>query len=367
MSEVQIELFPALGGDCILITFGEIDYRILIDGGYKETFSHSLAAALKALAANGKGIDLVVVTHVDNDHIMGIIGLFQKLESQEINIEIREIWYNGYRHLFVDEKEALPPTLGKRLLDEVGKIDSYGMEARQGREIGYSQGETLARLLADAWGNFWNGKFEGKAVCCREESLLVELFPQQLSATLLNPSFLELQALECQWNAFRRKKCLPLKNGASVVYEHCFERFLANADRSVTNQSSIAFLLTYAAKEKTYRLLFLGDALAECCLEKLGEWKNIKFDCIKLPHHGSKNNITEDTLSQLQAEYLLFSTDGRKFGHPDWEVVEAAIHAEHCGSLVFNYGRCNAVERIREEYPDAAVLTGQGGYLKLEI
>lgn len=367
MSEVQLELFPALGGDCILISFEEIDYRILIDGGYRETFSNALASALKALKTRGKGIDLLVVTHVDNDHIMGIIGLFQALKIQEIEIEIREIWYNGYRHLFTDSKQAASPVLEKSLRDEIRKIDFDDREAQQGKEIGYSQGETLARLLAYAWENVWNKKFGGKAACCQKESVSVELLSKQLSVTLLNPSCLELQALESQWNAFRRKKCLPLKNGDSVVYEHCFERFLTNADSSVTNQSSITFMLTYVASVKTYQLLFLGDASAERCLERLGDWKNIKFDCIKLPHHGSKNNITENTLSQLQAEYLLFSTDGRKFGHPDWEVVEAAIHAEHCNSLVFNYGGCHAVGRIRKEYPNIEVLAGQRGYFKLEL
>lgn len=367
MSEVQLELFPALGGDCILISFEEIDYRILIDGGYRETFSNALASALKALKTRGKGIDLLVVTHVDNDHIMGIIGLFQALKIQEIEIEIREIWYNGYRHLFTDSKQAASPVLEKSLRDEIRKIDFDDREAQQGKEIGYSQGETLARLLAYAWKNVWNKKFGGKAACCQKESVSVELLSKQLSVTLLNPSCLELQALESQWNAFRRKKCLPLKNGDSVVYEHCFERFLTNADSSVTNQSSITFMLTYVASVKTYQLLFLGDASAERCLERLGDWKNIKFDCIKLPHHGSKNNITENTLSQLQAEYLLFSTDGRKFGHPDWEVVEAAIHAEHCNSLVFNYGGCHAVGRIRKEYPNIEVLAGQRGYFKLEL
>lgn len=367
MSEVQLELFPALGGDCILISFEEIDYRILIDGGYRETFSNALASALKALKTRGKGIDLLVVTHVDNDHIMGIIGLFQALKIQEIEIEIREIWYNGYRHLFTDSKQAASPVLEKSLRDEIRKIDFDDREAQQGKEIGYSQGETLARLLAYAWKNVWNKKFGGKAACCQKESVSVELLSKYLSVTLLNPSCLELQALESQWNAFRRKKCLPLKNGDSVVYEHCFERFLTNADSSVTNQSSITFMLTYVASVRTYQLLFLGDASAERCLERLGDWKNIKFDCIKLPHHGSKNNITENTLSQLQAEYLLFSTDGRKFGHPDWEVVEAAIHAEHCNSLVFNYGGCHAVGRIRKEYPNIEVLAGQRGYFKLEL
>lgn len=367
MSEIQIELFPALSGDCILITFEEIDYRILIDGGYKETFSHSLADALKVLGANGKGIDLLVVTHVDNDHIMGIIELFQSLKTQQIKIEIREIWYNGYRHLFTRQKKAVPSVLEKRLKDEIGKIDFFDGEARQGKEIGYSQGETLAGLLADAWDNVWNGRFGGNAVFCQKESFSMELFPEHLSVTLLNPGCLELQALECRWNAFRRKKCLPLENGDSVVYEHCFERFLVNEDASVTNQSSIAFLLTYKAKEKTYQLLFPGDASAERCLERLGDWKSINFDCIKLPHHGSKNNITEDTISNLQADYFLFSTDGRRFGHPDWKVVEAAIHAEKCSNLVFNYDRCNAAERLKEEYPDVAVLAGHRGYIKLEL
>lgn len=367
MEKVQIELFPALGGDCILICFREIDYRILIDGGYKETFSQSLATVLSVLGADAKGIDLLVVTHVDNDHIMGIIELFQMLKNQKIEIEIREIWYNGYRHLFIDRKQDTPLILEKRLKDEIGKIDSFGREAIQGKEIGYSQGETLAKLLAGTWENVWNGKFYGKAVCCQEECLSLELFPKQLFVTLLNPGPLELQALECQWNAFRRKKCLSLKNGDSIVYEHCFERFLANADASVTNQSSIAFLLTYVTKEKTYNLLFLGDASAECCLERLGDWRNINFDCIKLPHHGSKNNITAETLRQLRAEYFLFSTDGRRFAHPDWEVVEAVIHAEHYNSLVFNYGRCNVVQRIREEYPDVEILAGQEGYFKLVL
>ena len=367
MRDVKLELFPALGGDCILISFEEIDYRILIDGGYKETFSSSLASALKTLEARGKGIDLLVVTHIDNDHIMGIIGLFQALKIQEIEIEIREIWYNGYRHLFTDSKQTASPILEKLLRDEIGKIDFSDREARQGREIGYSQGETLAELLAYAWENVWNKKFDGKAICCQKESTSVELFPGQLSVTLLNPGRLELQALEGQWHAFRNKKYLPLINGDSVVFEHCFERFLTYADSSVTNQSSIAFMLTYMAKEKTYQFLFLGDASAERCLERLGDWKNIKFDCIKLPHHGSKNNITEDTLGQLQAEYLLFSTDGRKFGHPDWEVVKAAIHAKHCSSLVFNYNGCHAVRRIREEYPDVAVLAGERGYFELKL
>ncbi len=368
MSEVQIELFPARGGDCILITFEAIDYRILIDGGFKGTFVHSLASRLQSLDAAGKGIDLLAVTHVDNDHIMGIIALFEALKLQKIKIEIREIWYNGYRHLFTGQKQAVSFAQEKRLADETRKIDVSKTETCKHKEIGYSQGETLAKLLADTWGKVWNRQFNGKAVCCQNKGLSVGLYEKKLFVTLLNPGPLELKALEQQWNAFRRKKCLPLINGDSALYEDCFERFLSNTDASVTNQSSIAFLLTYAgSRKKTYQLLFLGDASAERCLERLEDWKSIPFDCFKLPHHGSKNNITQETLRQMHTEYLLFSTDGRKYGHPDWEVAEAAIQAETCEKLVFNYESCHAVSRIKLEYPKAIVKTGQGGYYKIEL
>lgn len=368
MNGVLIELFPARGGDCILITFETADYRILIDGGFKDTFSHALASRLQSLDAAGKRLDLLVVTHVDNDHIMGIIGLFQALKLQKIKIEIREIWYNSYRHLFTGKKQPVSDAQEIRLCNEINKLDYSRYEAGTGKEIGYSQGETLAGLLAGTWESVWNRSLNGMAVCCQDKSFPVELIPEQLSAVILNPGLAELYALEQKWNAFRRKKCLPLINGDSVVYEDNFERFFGNTDNSETNLSSIAFLLIYTAKTgKTYHLLFLGDASAEQCLERLDNWHGISFDCLKLPHHGSKNNITQETIAHLNAKYFLFSTDGRKYSHPDWEVVKAAVQSDSCCKLVFNYDSCSVVKQVRKEYPKAVILTGQAGYYKLVL
>lgn len=369
MEKTVVELFPAFGGDCILVTFEAIDYRILIDGGFRKTFSDSLAPRLQGLGAAGKAIDLLVVTHVDNDHIMGIIELFRSLRCKKTEIEIREIWYNGYRHLFSDKRQHMSVAQERRIADEVRKIDVPVAKACMGKEIGYAQGETLAGLLEGIWEDAWNKNFAGKAVCCcGDAGRQVELYPDRLRAAVLNPGLQELHALEYEWNQFRRKKWLPMGNGGSIVCEECFERFLAYVDPSVTNQSSIAFLLTYLdGAGKEYQLLFLGDASAERCLDRLEGWKDIQFDCLKLPHHGSKNNITEKTLGLLQAGTLLFSTDGRQYGHPDAEVVEAAVRSEKCRRMLFNYAGCKAVDYIKEKYPQKEIMTGEEGYCRINL
>ena len=66
-----------------------------------------MASRLRSLDAAGKVINLLVVTHVDNDHIMGIVQLFQELDRKKINIQIKEIWYNCYRHLFREKKQCV--------------------------------------------------------------------------------------------------------------------------------------------------------------------------------------------------------------------------------------------------------------------
>lgn len=361
-------MFPAFGGDCTLITLEDIDYRILIDGGFKETFRNCLASRLRSLGAAGKGIDLLVVTHVDNDHIMGIIELFRELDNQKIQIEIRQIWYNSYRHLFSGKKQRISIAKEIRVSDEVGKMKPFLGEGCLRKDIGYSQGETLAKLLSGTREPIWNYSFKGKAVSYRNMDTIVELRPPYLSALMLNPSDKELCALENKWNIFRRKKYLPMENGDSLMYEEAFEHFLSYSDSSVTNQSSIAFLLRYTDKAgKNYQLLFLGDAHAELCLKRLKTWENVRFDCLKLPHHGSKMSITKDIVESLNANYVLFSTDGQKYGHPDWEVVSAVAGSEKSQTMVFNYDSCTVLERLKKEYPEKKVITGKNGYCKLVI
>ena len=66
---VTIQMLPAASGDCIYLEFPDSDFRMLIDGGYAKTYQKYLKKFLLKLAAEGKRLNLIVVTHIDDDHM----------------------------------------------------------------------------------------------------------------------------------------------------------------------------------------------------------------------------------------------------------------------------------------------------------
>lgn len=74
MNGICIQMLPAGSGDCIYIEFPDANFRMLIDGGYVKTYQDFL---LK-LKNDGKRLKLIVVTHVDDDHINGIKALIEE-------------------------------------------------------------------------------------------------------------------------------------------------------------------------------------------------------------------------------------------------------------------------------------------------
>lgn len=93
---IAIKLLPAENGDALLITIEEREERgaLLIDGGYASTFETSIRPELKALAQLGYHLDLVVVSHIDADHVGGILSLIRAngdATAPKI-IKIKQVW-----------------------------------------------------------------------------------------------------------------------------------------------------------------------------------------------------------------------------------------------------------------------------------
>ncbi len=123
--------------------------------------------------------------------------------------------------------------------------------------------------------------------------------------------------------------------------------FNENGDNSVSNGSSIAFILIYQYK----KFLFLGDAHIALIVEKLKKHKNyfnnngqIEFEFIKLSHHGSKNNINKDFLNLVRTDNYIILTDSTgKNRHPDKETLSKILvhHKKNRYSnkvnFIFNY------------------------------
>ena len=102
---VAVRVLKANHGDCILVSHeGDLDtVNILIDGGTSMTFKYgprqrydgALAKVLDEIKNKGQHIELVVLTHIDDDHIHGLIKAFET--AGYLSELVKSIWFNSSR------------------------------------------------------------------------------------------------------------------------------------------------------------------------------------------------------------------------------------------------------------------------------
>lgn len=308
-------------GDCLWIEYGDNAdiHRILVDAGTAATSVRVKAALEKVHTSTKKSHELLVITHVDADHIAGILPL---VSSDEHASNFRDIWFNGRTHL--DPGATLEP-------------------------FGPVQGELLTTALRKD-GIPWNAFFLGKSVSLKQDDSPVTMsLPGGAKLTLLSPSWLQLQSLIPKWEREVRKAGLDPSLEAVAPQESPagFEAFGAinvdelaaspfQEDSAEANGSSIAMLVEFAGK----RLLLGADAhpsVLISSIKKLNNGKPFPVDVFKLPHHGSKFNVSRELMEMIPCKTALFSTSGAYFNHPDQEAVARVIkHSPEGVELVFN-------------------------------
>ena len=357
---MKIIILPALNGDCILVEFQPSHY-ILIDGGYVDTYENYLFPTLKELEAQGGKLDVVVVTHIDGDHISGIIRLLE-----DMPIGIGEIWYNGYRHIqsvavTSEEKETF-----------VHRSIWKESQSEECKPISAKQGCTLSALIARNEIP-WNTPGKGNTIMAPMSFTLGDAIIHVLS-----PNNEDIGALESFWKKRLIKDGLLKKAHSEEYWDDAYEFSLSKdmpgfhfqekkvsksydllklckevykPDGSATNGSSISFVL----ETKRKRLLFLGDSHAETVAASLrllyGEVNApYKFDVVKLSHHGSYNNNSPELLNLIATNKWLVSTNGDKYNHPDMPTLAHIITSRVDNKLYFNYPLPVCHELLKPDY-----------------
>jgi hypothetical protein len=327
LGPLELEMLPARHGDALLLTWGpRADrHRLLIDGGPASAYI-KVSERLREVAAEGP-LDLLVLTHIDADHIEGTLLL---TNDADLDIGIRDYWFNG--------------------------------PAQVAPKLGAAQGEMLAALIG-ARGIPLNAAFDKAAVCAPDAAALpVHRLPGGLTLTVLGPDREDLAKLRTVWLSTLRDGGLVFASEEQALKElrrrsglDPATTFLSgpkrpsitdlaqtptSPDTSAPNRSSIVLLAEYAGNtvllsgDATPRALLAGirRLLAERSLERLD------LTAFKLPHHGSTRNVTKDLLGLLPADNYLFSSDGTTFGHPDDAGVAKCLAFGKPGSaLMFNY------------------------------
>jgi hypothetical protein len=318
---LTVDMLPAKYGDALLVTWGttRTQHRMLIDAGLSGAFP-----AVKAKLDSFDGdIDLFVVTHVDVDHIGGAVKL---LRDRTIVPRIRQVWFNGYEHL-------------EKFNDLLGPLD----------------GERLSELIRGCgipWNTRWPDPVDenvGGPVVCRDDPPVVKL-PGRAAVTVVGPTPEKLADLLPKWrevikNAGLVKGVKPKEEEPEGAGRGLLGLSLADLaglrfvrDDAEANGSSIAFVFEYKGK----RILFAGDAHEETLLESLGkltpEGQRFAVDACKLPHHGSRRNVSKALVEALDCEQWWFSSSGARFGHPNDEAIARVIcFGGRTAHLVANY------------------------------
>ena len=142
-------------------------------------------------------------------------------------------------------------------------------------------------------------------------------------------------------------------------------------DTSKSNGASIAFVLEY----KNKKLLFLGDSHEDIIMKGLKRYKEngktLKFDIVKVSHHGSiKNNFK--WIEDIVVDNYLISTNGEKHNHPSKEVIAKILKVNKLKkTLYFNYpvDIVNDIrkEKLKEKYNYSIVVGNENSSLQIEV
>ncbi len=318
---ITVELLRGAYGDALWIECARAGrpWRMVVDGGPPQAAS-ALAARLDAVPPGERVIDVVVVSHIDSDHIGGMFPLLVRND-----LVIGDVWFNGLPQLPQDHESST-------------------------RSV--AEGEDLVELLTGVTsGNPlpWNRVVGGRALMTDGDRAFRELpLLDGPRITLLSPTPRRLRALRRMWK--RAMTCVhrgeseevgPITPLEPLADLHAVAAADTANDTSIPNGSSIAFLLEHRGAS----CLLAADAFPSVLEGALWALVNarggrpLSVDAVKLPHHGSEKNVGRRLMTLVSTKHFLISTNGERFGHPDDVSLARAVTGGGRGTtLWFNYG-----------------------------
>lgn len=323
----RIHVLPAQRGDALWIEYGteEAPNHILIDGGITATGRDHLRKRVGEIGTP-LHFELLVVTHIDLDHIQGILQFLKDLPD---GITFGDIWFNGW-----DQMKAI------------------GLEP-----MGVKEGICLSEILKQKHKSNWNKAADGKAIALEADgSVATYSLGGGMKLTVLGPAREQLVKLRERWDDVIEEfgaaeeaedngeqpsgldLGIPDLEPMGPIDVPGLAKSKFKQDGTIPNGSSIALVLEYQGRIA----LMLGDAYPSVIansLRTISPEGRFKADVVKLAHHGSRNNTDRPLASLLCAPTWIFSSNGAgNTKHPHRESVARVLHdGENVKTLIFNY------------------------------
>ncbi|GAB2728749.1 ComEC/Rec2 family competence protein [Streptomyces bullii] len=304
------DFLDARHGDCFLVHWGTPAERVmLVDGGPGGVYKATLRGRLRQLGGPGGDdpphLDVVCLSHVDDDHAGGLVRLFRDMRQAQqdgdaLPYAVDALWFNSVEEL-VDRRAPGLSASVRPLLERAAADAAVTASYNQGRDI--RNAATALRLDG-------NAPFGGPLTEGAEATL------DDLDVTVVAPDEAALAELEERWRKAKQR-------GDPEVITAAY------ADESVQNLSSIVLLLRHGGRTA----LLTGDARGDHVLAGLRELgllddgEPLHVDLLKLPHHGSDRNVEPDFFAQVRADHYVISADGVRHHHPHEDTLRWLVES----------------------------------------
>ena len=292
-------------------------------------------------------IDYLIVTHIDNDHINGLIEMLKSTP----NLTVNHIFYNCYQRTSDDLQEW-----DEKMVANVKRVFGHlpAVVDMLEQKIKAETSMTLAELILgnENWKKAWRREY------VTEDSEAIDLENDMGRFIFLSPTKKALDDLDKEyrtlfWKTLYKQKKEDYK-GEETIYESLMRimeqedneglyeepvsskvldenalKFYADEKMkglSLANEASIAFIWEHEG----HRILFMGDANPDQVVKKIGDVykdtpKHVLFDAIKISHHGSAHSTSKELVSIADSERY-FVTGGAN-ARPSYQALSRIIIA----------------------------------------
>lgn len=362
--------FDAGIGDCNVIRLIKDDgtqYAIMVDCG---KYTQAIKEYVRDVLHNH--IDLLIATHIDGDHILGLTNMLSNHEG----LLVDNIWYNSYRRTNIKTRIELNEQQ-KKILEQIKQALPVEFDAINYREISNTQGKSLAKTILEketlyrVWRTDYITDQTTDFILPNDFGKIVLLGPKHKALQTIEKKFknafdeyfmqiwnesidcgeelqeLLIRLIDSLQSRIKKKTVASIKG---PIHNAAFVRNAAKdeIDDSDTNYSSIAFMLECNG----HKIAMLGDAFASTIEDTIvkkysDDEKPIACEAIKVSHHGSNGNNSK-TLCNLISSHRYFIPGGKGTEYPTWGTFGRIVESnkdEYPKLVVFSH-TCDMTELI---------------------
>lgn len=240
---MKIKVFQSDKGDCFLISnkpSGGKPFHMLVDGGMRDSYTKHVASALfdelklnNAKKEKREKLNLVYVSHIDQDHISGVLQLFDDLKDWRIfdfrkitnsslpepssarPPEVEAVWHNAFHEQVGDNAGQIEDMLAATAAILSGATDEETLNLAAGfQNLFTSKAEAvqLSRRLGTKQLDIpLNQEFDRKLMCVKD-GMPTPIKLGGMDFYVLAPAVEDLELLKAEWDQWLKEQQKQVRN-----------------------------------------------------------------------------------------------------------------------------------------------------------